>query len=129
MRRSLILLDALGADASAVGQPVRAAGWYGPNNGLHSVSIRVLNFRGRVCVQASLAVTPGDLDWVSVLPDGADYLEYPQGGFNDAETSMVGFNFLLNALWVRAGVDRSYLPSPTGSVSDYGIVDSILLNY
>lgn len=133
MRQSLNLLDPMGEIINISGSPVPGAGWYGPNTGLHSVSIRVLNFQGRVRIQASLATTPGDNDWFSVLPDGAAYLQYPQSSYVPAgETSTTGFNFIHNVIWVRAIVDRSYLTSGTETpveLAYLGVVDGILLNY
>jgi hypothetical protein len=137
MRRSLNLLDPMGEVISVVGHPVPAAGWYGPNTGLHSVSIRALNFQGRVSVQASLALTPLDTDWFSVLPDEVAYWQYPRLGYivqtpNTGETSNIGFNFTCNAIWVRATVDRSYFlyPSEAPTMLQYvGVIDCILINY
>jgi hypothetical protein len=132
---SFSLLDPMGEFISVVGNPVRAAGWYGPTAGLHSVSIRVLNFQGRVSVQATLALIPNDNDWFSVLPEGAVYWQYPRPGFivqppSCGETSNIGFNFTCNAIWVRAKVDRSYFA--TGEtplqLQSLGNVDSILVN-
>lgn len=137
MRSSLSLLEPLGEVNSVIGSPVRGAGWYGPNSGLHSVSIKVLNFQGRISVQASLAGLPGTHDWFSVLPDGVDFWQYPRPTSamtttTAGETSARGFNFVANVVWVRAVVDRSYLVS-TGAApmqtAYLGTVDSILLNY
>lgn len=137
MRESLNLLPLMGEVDSITGDPTRGAGWYGPNSGLHSVAIRVLNFQGRVRVQATLAMIPGDNDWFSVLPNGVAYWQYPRPGFviglpSTGETSNVGFNFSYNVVWVRATVDRSYLIPPTQTPLQFsylGIVDCILLNY
>lgn len=137
MRESLNLLAPMGEVISVTGDPVRGAGWYGPNTGLHSVAIRVLNFQGRVSVQATLAAAPGDSDWFSVLPGAAPYLQYPRPGIlvtlpSSGETSNFGFNFTSNVVWVRALVDRSYMAYPTQTPLQFsylGIVDCILLNY
>jgi hypothetical protein len=128
----------MGEVSTVTGNPVRGAGWYGPNTGLHSVSIRALNFQGRVSIQASLAASPGINDWFSVLPDSAAFWQYPRVGYlltgpNTGETSNVGFNFSCNVIWVRAIVDRSYLvytPTETPCQLSYlGVIDNILLNY
>jgi hypothetical protein len=136
MQNSLNLLEPMGEVISVTGQPIRAAGWYGPTTGFHTSSIRVLNFQGRISVQASLALTPGDNDWFSVLPEGVAYWQYPRPGFvvqipNTGETSNVGFNFTCNAIWVRAIVDRSYFASNQSPwmLQYIGVVDCILLNY
>lgn len=137
MRSSLNLLNPMAELISLTGDPVRGAGWYGPNNGLHSVAIRVLNFQGRISIQASLAAVPGEQDWFSILTNGAAYWQYPRPNYliqppNTGETSNVGFNFTCNVIWVRAIVNRAYLTNPNDTplqTSYLGIVDSILLNY
>lgn len=135
MRTSVNLLDGLiGDSATVIGTPVRGAGWYGPNSGLHSVSVRVLNFVGRVSIQATLATLPLGIDWFSVMPEAEAYWQYPRarylGTMPGGETSTLGFNFLCNAVWVRAVVDRSYLGlSSAQPAINMGTVDRILLNY
>jgi hypothetical protein len=137
MRSSLNLLSPMGEAVNLTGDPVRGAGWYGPNTGLHSVAIRVLNFQGRISVQASLAASPSELDWFSVLPNNVLYWQYPTAGYilkpsQGGETSNIGFNFTCNVIWVRAIVDRTYFTAITETpiqASLLGTVDSILLNY
>ena len=97
----------------------------------------MLNFQGRVKVQATIATDPGDDDWYSVLPDTVPYIEYPRPEYLTSpwqmgETSTIGFNFLNNAVWLRAIVDRDYLLSPEDSplvIMRYGTVSYIMVNY
>lgn len=134
---SLNLLPPVGETISLTGDPVRGAGWYGHNTGLHTVAIRVMNFQGRLAVQASIAMTPTEADWYSVLPDAAPYIEYPQLSYvlppnNYGESSVMSFNFVSNAVWLRASVDRSYLPSsliPPLIFTEYGTVNYVMVNY
>jgi hypothetical protein len=138
MRGSINLIEPIGELTLFTGTPMRGAGWYGPTAGLHSVSIKVSNFTGQISVQASLAANPTAIDWFSVLPNNVLYWQYPRsvvttncfGG--TGETSTTGFNFVCNAIWVRAIVDRTYLgytSSIPQQVCSLGSVDSILLNY
>jgi len=128
----------MGEVRNLTGDVVRGAGWYGHTTGLHSVAIRVLNFQGRIKVQATIATTPAIDDWFSVLPNGVAYLEYPQLDYiipldRGGETSTMGFNFASNAVWLRAIVDRDYLLPPMfGSPLDmkpFGTVQYIMVNY
>lgn len=116
---------------------VRGIGWYG-RTGLHTVAIRVLNFRGRIMVEGASVVEPDDDDWVSVLPAAAAYLEYPQRSYivppnNMGETSLTTFNFTANPIWLRASFDRSYLISPYTTtpldIMPYGTISYVMLNY
>lgn len=143
MIKSLNLLPTMLEQINVSGDPVRGAGFYGHTKGLHTVAINVQNFNGRVLVQASIATNPTETDWFSVLPDGQPYIQYPRAGHllpSDpnfysnvtGENSTMGFNFLCNAVWVRAMVDRSYLiPSldQPRQVMAYGVVNYVLLNY
>ena len=137
MDTSLNLLPPLGEVINLVGDQVRGAGWYGHTTGLHTVAIRVSNFQGRIVVQATIATEPGDADWYSVLPDSAPYIQYPHNGYiipcgQSGETSLIGFNFTSNAVWLRASVERSYLIPNLDTpcqISNYGTVNYILVNY
>lgn len=134
---TLNLLEPMVEVIDVTGLPQRGAGWYGHTTGLHTVAIRVLNFQGRVSVQATVATTPGDSDWFSVLPDAVPYIQYPQMGYvvqspSTGETSIYGFNFSVNAVWVRALVTRDYLiPSlfTPLQLMAYGSVDYVTLCY
>ena len=125
----------MGETSTITGSPRPAAGWYGPNSGLHTISICALNFVGRVSIQASVALAPGDGDWFSVMPQGVAFWQYPRVQTvlnlpNTGETSTLGFNFNANVIWVRAIVDRSYLGIATSAqASILGTIDSIWLNY
>jgi hypothetical protein len=128
----------MGEVISLIGDKVRGAGWYGHTTGLHSVAIRVLNFHGRIKVQASIATIPMEDDWYSVLPKGIADLEYPQSNYvlslngSSGETSTLGFNFANNAVWLRAIVERDYLIPASNTplqIMPYGTVRYILVNY
>jgi hypothetical protein len=138
---SLHMLPPLGETINLSGEPVRGAGWYGQTSGLHSVMIRVSNFQGRIKVEASVAIEPTADDWYSVLPDQAEYWEYPHPDYvippnNRGETSTLGFNFTNNAVWLRASVWRDYLvPGNVASMEatlrllQMGTVHYVLVNY
>ena len=153
-RTSYTLLSAMGSVIDFTGIPVKSSGYYGHTKGLHTVSIYVINFLGRVAIQGSQVLNPTENDWFTVpypppyvnLP----YIQYPRirtgicidpnllyGG----ETSNFGFSFNINCLWIRATVTRDYLvpislptyAAYTGSTSNaiswLGTVDNILVNY
>lgn len=137
MFTSLNLLKPMGEEVRITGEPVRGAGWYGSTNGLHSFSMRVENFRGRVGVQGTLATNPTESDWFSVLPDGIPYVQFPQPKYivvspQMGQTSTYGFNFTGNLVWVRATMDRTYILPPNASpmyVSLFGLVEHVLMHY
>jgi hypothetical protein len=134
---TLNLLEPMSEVINMIGSPMRGAGWYGHTTGLHTVAIRVLNFQGRVSVQATVATEPTDTDWYSVLPNGVPYIQYPQLSYvlqmpSNGETSIFGFNFSTNAVWVRAVVTRDYLIPPVFmpvQIMPFGVVDYVKLSY
>jgi hypothetical protein len=104
--------------ANPVGQPCKADGWYGHTDGLHTVVVQVVNFTGRVHIEASLMLEPGDDDWFPIqLKADESYLQFPlnpmgpTGTDDNGDTATVGVSFKVNAIWLRARVDRTYISS------------------
>lgn len=117
------------------GTPVQANGWYGYSDSLHTVSIQVQNFQGRVYLEGSLATTPEEGDWFAIPYQYSDFIQFPAqpaaptGVLGD--TGVVAFSFKANLMWVRARMDRSYmLPSPVDldDLGKYGVVRKIILS-
>jgi hypothetical protein len=132
---NLLLLDQ--ETLTFTGKPVRAAGWYGHTNGLHTISMSVQNFTGRISIQAAVTTNPVTSDWFSILPGNVPYLQFPQANYvvqspATGQTSTTGFSFASNVVWVQATVDRSYFLSPFTTpayIGCFGLVEHILLNY
>lgn len=103
--------------ANLTGPACRADGWYGHRDGLHTVSMQVVNFTGRIYIEASLALEPTDADWFPVfLQLETPYVEFPLNPLKPTgsmetggDTLVVGRSFKINALWLRARMDRTYL--------------------
>lgn len=123
------------------GEAFRGDASFGSSDGLHTVSARVTNFVGRLYIEATLASTPAETDWFPVfLTSGANYYQFPQNSVatiedlsvGRGESATVGFSFRVNAMFLRARVDRSYHPGyneDTGfSTAQWGGVEEVLLN-
>lgn len=103
--------------ANLTGGAVKADGWFGHVNGLHTIVIQVINFTGRIHVEASLELNPSEADWFPVkLTDETAYLQFPLNPMlptgeyrSGGDTATVGVTFKINALWVRAKLDRTYI--------------------
>lgn len=99
-----------------VSTPVKAANYYGLNNSLQTVEVRVTDFIGTVTVQATLASAPVEADWFAVNLTTQGYsvdttglitharktqlqygLDYPDYGLR---TEI--YNFEGNYIWFRA---------------------------
>lgn len=126
MKSSELLLSNTTGKTEIVGDKVRADGWYGSKDGLHTIQINVSNFRGRIGIQASLAENPDEADWFNLnLSGNAEYLTY-----ECSESSTKAYNFTGNFTWLRATVDRQnlgYTPTPD-QLSALGNVTRIILN-
>lgn len=103
--------------SNLTGEACKADGWYGHVQGLHTVVIQVVNFTGRLLIEASLELNPTEDDWFPVkLTDETDYVEFPINPYkptgdygSGGDTSTIGFTFKVNALWLRVKLDRTYL--------------------
>lgn len=109
--------------------------------GLHTISIHMMNFTGRIYIQATLANQPGDNDWFDIwLSQATPFLEYPNDkpldttylptnydilpGFTGSDACTIRGNFT----FMRAKIDRSYLnyqPNTMESISRLGAIKKI----
>ena len=103
--------------ANLTGEACRADGWYGHVDGLHTIVFQVVNFTGRIHVEASLSTDPTEDDWFPItLASETPYLQFPcnphkpTGDYDSGgDTSTIGVTFKINAVWLRARLDRTYL--------------------
>lgn len=132
-KNSIIMLVNTAGQLNVVGQPIKAAGYFGYARGIHTVAWSLNNFVGRIYLQASLATNPTENDWFPIWLQGQNpYVQYPANpdyptGMNGGDTGVESYTFQANLVWIRAIVDRSYLPFP--QIADVGTVQQILLNY
>ncbi|MCS7317099.1 MAG: hypothetical protein NZZ41_02100 [Candidatus Dojkabacteria bacterium] len=134
-RISQTLLSDTGDFWNAIGDPVKGAGWYSIAGGYHTVSINVVNLRGRVFIEGTLMINPSENDWFPISLNGTTpYIQYPidplnPTGLNNGDTSVLSFNFQGNFVLLRARLNRTYiLPNPPPDPYNYGKVSNILLN-
>lgn len=139
-KTSVLMLSNTQGDLNVSGDAIRADGWYGFSDGLHTIALYVVNFVGRVWIEASIADNPTDDDWFPVNLSGnssAPYMQFPQdptsptGSNGIGDLATIGLNVTGNYTWLRARVDRSYIqPQPTAQkdILALGYIDHILLN-
>ena len=94
---------------------LKGDGYYGRDDGLHSLQYNVNGFIGKIVAQATLAVDPADADWFTISTT-----EHESTSVDDT-TATGGFvkNMTGNFVWVRI------------YISDWtdGTVNNILLNH
>ncbi len=108
-------------EMSYTSDPVKGDGYYGFADGLHTCSVHVQNFTGRIWMEATLVDEPTDADWFPLqLTSSTMYAEYNE------ETKTEGFSFTGNFVYLRARVDRSYISGQTYSIAEYGVLDKVV---
>ena len=101
-------VDAADSTAATVSDKVKADGYYGNADGLHTVAyITSSDFVGTITIQGTLATTPTDSDWFTVH-------EFTE----TSATKSVYANFTGNYTYIRAKL--SYTA---------GSITSVLLNH
>lgn len=129
-RSSVVMLSSTQGHLDVVGDRVKADGWYGFTDGLHTVAIKAVNFKGRIYFEASIAQDPIAGDWFPIQVDGLDFMEFPAIGATNF-SGTVGKNIIGGFTWLRAKIDRSYLvglPTDAATTNFCGYVDQILMN-
>ena len=124
-------------DIDFVGEPVKAAGWFGMPEGLHTVAMYVNNFTGRIFIEGSLSMDPGCAEWFPIKVTGCDYIEFPiiqdcPSSMFTGDTITTSFTFRSNILWLRIRVWRSYFLTQADMDDpqfQYGSISQILVGY
>tara|TARA_B000000565_G_scaffold255890_1_gene238781 strand:- start:1839 stop:2252 length:414 start_codon:yes stop_codon:yes gene_type:complete len=136
MRQPVLLTSNTGQEWNYVGERVRADGWYGSVDGLHTVSIHYQDFIGRIKIQGTLSLNPDDNDWFDITLrgytcscDGA-FIEFPLN--DDPESGVAAFTFCGNFTFLRFVQDRSYISTDSLQIPDlkltHGAIDKVLLS-
>lgn len=144
---SVLMLPDTGSEIEVVGNPVRGDGYFGYQDGLHTISIKVSSFIGRVHIEGTLVLEPSEDDWFPIYLDGCNpYIDFPldprdpssdvvtiynRGG----DTTTVAYSFEGNFVWLRARVSRENVKIPLEYKNPedigrfLGAVSRILLNH
>lgn len=103
-------------------EPVKGDGYYGFSDGLHTMSFHVINFTGRIHLEATIVEYPDANDWFPIdLDTITPYLQFSQ------DTKTCGTSFEGNFVYLRVKVDRSYLGDPQYDVNLHGILDKAVI--
>jgi hypothetical protein len=81
--------------------PVKGDGYYGPSDGLHTVTYTFdPTFIGTVTMQATLATDPTEADWFNIQGTTSTYTRFSDLTFTQVDY----YNFTGNFVWVRGQV-------------------------
>ena len=114
---------------SYTGNPFKGDGFYGRSDGLHTIQVNLIGFKGKIEIQGTLEVNPTGSDWFTVeLGTGAQSVDttgliteqnITQVEYTSPATNSKTYNFVGNYVWIRAKISEW-----TG-----GTVHSIKLNH
>ena len=80
MANSAVTMLTHTASMSYTGSDIKADGYYGYTDGLHTVAIKINGFYGRIYIEGTLEKTPTTDDWFPLqLSGNSDYLDYGSG--------------------------------------------------
>lgn len=134
-KSSILMLSNTSGLLDVTGDAMRADGWYGFTDGLHTIAITLVNFQGRIVFEASIADDPNEEDWFTIPVMGTDFLQFPKNPLSPTGTTgdstTLGFNIVGSFTWLRCRVDRSYMTliaTDPQSIEALGYVDRVLLN-
>lgn len=126
MPNTMTMMENTQEKINFTGPACKADGWFGIHDGLHTISISVVNFTGRVYVEGSIEINPTEDDWFIIpIGDETSYIQFPinpnkpTGEYaSGGDTKTIGVNIKINTLWLRARLDRSYMPDASFQDSD-----------
>ncbi len=117
--RSQTMLIADG-NLDQTGGAVRADGYYGYADGLHTVGFYLKNYIGRIYIDATISDNPGENDWFPIALGDLEFADY-----DSATTGIETFNIIGNFVYLRAKIKRSHLGQ---DVSALGTCEKVTLS-
>ena len=132
-RKSVLVQSSTGTTMNLTTSNVEGDSYYGYSDGMHTIAIQYAAFKGRVTVEATLALTPTDADFFAVqIPGGLSvnaggYKTFPTSG-TTGFTGTEAYNIQGNFTYIRVKMDRSYLGDGTTYNSDYGSIAYVRLS-
>lgn len=135
-KQSVQMLGDTAIALEAVGEKIRADGFFGQKDGLHSVAWSLEDFTGRIFLEASLETDPQENDWFPIHLDGSKiFIEYPLISTSPSgkrgDTLVDAFTFQGNFLWLRVKMDKTFVRpiAVTDTEKSFlGSIKKVLLN-
>lgn len=132
-RKYAVLMSGSGSEMSKFSTEVRGDSYYGYTDGLHTFQVTYEQFVGRLRIQASLIVEPGENDWFDIVPQSTTGKAFNTAGFvqfnsDDPADKSEAYTFRGNFAWVRAYMDRSHIADGVTYDPSYGQITRIILS-
>ena len=65
-RKSILVQSSTGSTMNLTTDKVEGDSYYGYSDGMHTIAIQYAAFKGRVTIEATLALTPTDADYFAI---------------------------------------------------------------
>ena len=144
-RKSILMLTNTGREHNKTGEAIRADSYYGRTDGIHTIQVVYSNFTGNFGLQGTLATEPTEDDWFYInlnanrnVSSANPLVSYPLDPLNPTgnvngggDTGTDAFTFVGNFTFLRAVLDRSNIPEPSGTgfePNELGHIDRVLLS-
>jgi len=140
-RKSILMMPNTRPNHNLVGDAIRADGYFGHTDGIHTVQLVVNNFTGSFGIQGTLATEPVEADWFDInlnvnrnVSSASPYVTFPVNPADpsglDGDNATLAFTFVGNFVFLRAILDRSTIPEPPalGTTTELGQIDRVLLS-
>jgi len=131
MTSSVVVLLGPTSEVTKTGPAINVATLKRDKDAMYTATISVDDFCGRVFIQGTLVKNPKSSDWFNIKIGDNRYIDYPitpghprdtrVGAFGD--TAIDKFNFEGNYLQIRAVVDKSGVPTPSGRITQILLSD------
>ena len=132
-RKSVLVQGSTGTNMNLTTSNVEGDSYYGYSDGMHTIAIQYAAFKGRVTIEATLALTPTDADFFPIqVPGGlpaasGGYKTFPTSG-TTGFTGTEAYNIEGNFTYLRVKMDRSYVGDGTTYLSEYGSIAYVRLS-
>jgi len=139
-RRSINMLSATSTDMNKYSTQVKGDSFYGYSDGYHTFQVTYNEFVGRIRIQATLSLTPGDDDWFDLVANTSTYgsvtdqavaynpLGYVQFNANDPAQGSQAYTVQGNFTYVRVYMDRTHIGDGETYDSSYGQISRVILS-
>ncbi len=140
-RKSVLMMSNTARNHNLTGDKMRADGYYGRTDGIHTVQVVVANFTGSFGIQGTLATEPTEDDWFDInlnvnrnVASASPYVSFPVNPADpsgeDGDNGTQAFTFVGNFVYLRAILDRSTIvePSELSATTQLGVISKVLLS-
>lgn len=132
-RRSITIMESTGSDMNRFSDEVKGDSYYGFTDGLHTIQVIYQEFIGRLRIQATLSLEPGDADWFDIVPENTTGRRFNPAGYiqfnaDDPRSGSEAYTFQGNFTFIRVYMDREHVGDGETYDPFYGQISRVILS-